>query len=204
MLNVYYTDKVLTFADNYEPLPDGADTVSLATEDTVENAKLLEKLENSKHLYIKTDNPKRRLEEFYKGFEAVDAAGGVVSDAAGDILMIVRNGRYDLPKGHRESGESMEECALREVREETGIEELQIGRHIIDTRHFYSLDGRMIMKRTAWYAMTGEQSTFTPQTEEGITLVEWVRPAEVAAKSEGSYSAIKAVLRESGVLIGNV
>ena len=51
----------------------------------------------------------------------VRAAGCVVHDDAGNMLLISRNNRWDLPKGKVEPGETLLQAALREVEEETGI-----------------------------------------------------------------------------------
>ncbi len=51
----------------------------------------------------------------------VRAAGGFVSAPDGRMLLILRNGRWDLPKGKVEPGETLLQAALREVQEETGI-----------------------------------------------------------------------------------
>jgi 8-oxo-dGTP pyrophosphatase MutT (NUDIX family) len=50
-------------------------------------------------------------------------AGCVVRDDAGRVLLIKRadNGSWALPAGSMELGETMRECAIREVREETGL-----------------------------------------------------------------------------------
>ena len=67
----------------------------------------------------------------------VEAAGGLVFNKDGDILMIFRNGKWDLPKGKLEIGESIEECAIREVEEECGISGLIIEKKIKDTYNIY-------------------------------------------------------------------
>ena len=59
----------------------------------------------------------------------VRAAGGIVTAPDGTMLLIQRNGRWDLAKGKVESGETLLQAALREVEEETGVrcnEELRI------------------------------------------------------------------------------
>ncbi|GBF05053.1 NUDIX hydrolase [Deinococcus aerius] len=49
-------------------------------------------------------------------------AGGVVLDAAGRVLLVrYRSGAWAFPKGHVEPGETLEQTAVREVREETGV-----------------------------------------------------------------------------------
>ena len=49
------------------------------------------------------------------------AAGGLVTNENNELLMIFRRGKWDLPKGKLDKGETIEECAIREVEEETGI-----------------------------------------------------------------------------------
>ena len=56
----------------------------------------------------------------------VEAAGGLVYNKEDELLMIFRNGKWDLPKGKKEKGEEIESCAKREVQEECGVRNLEI------------------------------------------------------------------------------
>jgi 8-oxo-dGTP pyrophosphatase MutT (NUDIX family) len=106
--------------------------------------------------------------------------------------MIFRNDKWDLPKGKLEVGENIEECAIREVEEECGVEELSIVKKLKSTYHTYKLNGKAILKRTYWFKMNSNYKLkLTPQFEEGITKVEWVSISEVPSKLENSYGNIK-------------
>ncbi len=113
-----------------------------------------------------------------KPINPVDAAGGVLFrnvESQTDVLLIYRNGVWDLPKGKKEPKESFEACAVREVKEEVGIENVQIIDYIMDTYHEYEINGKKEGKTTKWYAMQSNQvnQEFFPQQEEGITDVSW-------------------------------
>ena len=105
------------------------------------------------------------------------AAGGVVLNSdAGTILLIKRNGVWDLPKGKLEEGESIPVCAVREVEEETGMTGLKIISSLCETYHEYKEEGKLIGKTTYWYLMNAEnlqKQVLSPQTEEGITDLNW-------------------------------
>ncbi|WP_207493549.1 NUDIX hydrolase [Aridibaculum aurantiacum] len=107
--------------------------------------------------------------------EQIIAAGGIVSNEKGEILFQFRRGKWDLPKGKLDEGESIPECAVREVEEETGLKNIQLGELIGVTTHFYIERNIEIEKETHWYAMkvTGEQQ-LVPQVEEDIEKLEWV------------------------------
>ena len=66
-----------------------------------------------------------KLEElkkaFFKKFTLVQAGGGLVRNEKKEILIIFRRGKWDLPKGKLDKGEKLEDCAVREVEEETGL-----------------------------------------------------------------------------------
>ena len=64
---------------------------------------------------------------FWKKFEVIQAAGGVVTNDREELLLIFRRGKWDLPKGKLDPGETLEACALRETSEETGLQHLQLG-----------------------------------------------------------------------------
>ena len=122
----------------------------------------------------------------------VVAAGGLVRNSKGQVLFIYRNDKWDLPKGKRESSESLEEAALREVMEETGIGSLDIQYKLGKTYHIFKRKGEMRLKTTHWYEMTSDDlGPFSPQLEEGITDVVWLNQEQQEVALRNSYRNIK-------------
>ena len=139
-------------------------------------------------LYIPTSDRERVCSELCSKYRVVEAAGGMVRDSSGRILMIFRGGKWDLPKGKLEPGESRQECALREVAEETGIHQLTIGNLICVTHHTYTRGGERLLKHTWWYDMKYEgilSPSPVPQTEEDISMAEWVAVQDISCKIIG-------------------
>lgn len=136
----------------------------------------------------------------------VRAAGCVVSDDEGNRLLICRNGRWDLPKGKVEQGETLAQAALRETLEETGV-----AAHLTDvsgvtaahpplpvkTYHVYNLYGGWHLKQTSWFAAraAGVRPQGIPQYEEGITDIVWVTPYEWQRRLSTSYGTLKTLSR---------
>ena len=105
---------------------------------------------------------------------AVPAAGGYVACPLPDdvaVLLIHRRGVWDLPKGHRDSGEALETCARREVREEVGIDTLHVLRPLGTTVHGYPDGTTYAVKTTHWYLMRTPERSFEPERHEGIRRV---------------------------------
>lgn len=131
----------------------------------------------------------------------VTAAGGVLyktESSTKKVLLMKRNGVWDLPKGKLEIEEGIEECALREVEEETGAGKLTIEKFLCDTYHEYQRGGLKYGKSTHWYLMkTGEPDfEFRPQVEEGITELQWVELSK--AKSMVHFENLVTVLDSIG------
>lgn len=132
---------------------------------------------------IVTNNLPQLKEDFFSIYKVLPAAGGVVQNEAEEILSIYRLGCWDLPKGKLEEGETLEENALREVQEETGVEQLALGDFLGHTYHTYTnKKGKRLLKDTAWYKMTSNDQELTPQTEEGIEKVVWMPLQELLAQ----------------------
>lgn len=122
----------------------------------------------------------------------VTAAGGVLyriregdspPKAEVEVLLIYRNGVWDLPKGKKEAGETIEECARREVAEEVGIPRPESECYLAETYHEYEQDGKSFGKTTHWYRMrTDDRQTFTPQRQEGIEKVAWAAAEEACRR----------------------
>ena len=142
-------------------------------------------------------NSSQNWDKFVALFKMVEAAGGLVQNQHAQWLFIYRNGMWDLPKGKREKTESIEDCAVREVAEECGIAEPTIVKQLTTTFHTYTLYDQRILKPTYWFLMrTEDDSTLTPQKEEGISSVKWVPSSEAAKLAEESYGSIKQVVTE--------
>jgi 8-oxo-dGTP pyrophosphatase MutT (NUDIX family) len=130
------------------------------------------------------------------GRRFVPAGGGVVVRRKGSfvqVLLILRRGLWDLPKGKIEPDESPESGALREVEEETGCRELRITADLGTTVHEYEEDGSMVLKRTWWYAMESGRPDLTPQYEEEIEALEWVDLP--GASEKVAFDNLRTVLR---------
>jgi 8-oxo-dGTP pyrophosphatase MutT (NUDIX family) len=131
-------------------------------------------------------------------FTEVGAAGGLVRHSSGRYLFIEKKGRLDLPKGHIDEGEEPEECAIREVREECGIEGHSIVKALEPSYHTYSWEGISYLKKTSWFLMNYEGKMITkPQEKEGITKVEWLLPDEISRiKSTAWFSLMDLINQE--------
>jgi 8-oxo-dGTP pyrophosphatase MutT (NUDIX family) len=130
------------------------------------------------------------------------AAGGLVTNSTGALLMIYRRGKWDLPKGKWDIGETIEACAVREVMEETGLTSLNLGQLIHTSYHTY-FDQYLqeeVVKETHWFAMTAdEKQPLIPQTEEDITDIQWVSVNEIAQRLADSYPNIVDTIRMAGL-----
>ena len=133
---------------------------------------------------------------FFGQFEFIEAAGGVVENTENELLFIFRRGKWDLPKGKLEANETIAECAEREIAEETGINNLILQQHLINTYHVYESFGKKILKKSYWYYFK-TNNTLQPiaQIEEDITEAKWTKPAEVQMLLSNSYETIKEVIQ---------
>ena len=130
----------------------------------------------------------------------VNAGGGLVTNVRGEFLLIRRSGLWDLPKGHQNPGEPIDETALREVKEETGLKGLVLGDFIRVTDHTYLRDGQWYLKHTWWYSMSCRcECELVPQTEEDITEVRWVAKSDLKEFLRHTYPTIVEVFRSIGL-----
>ena len=128
--------------------------------------------------------------------KVIVAAGGVVLNEKNDILFIFRRGFWDLPKGKLDDGETIEECATREVCEETGLINIQLTSHIKTTFHEYfdKWIGEEVIKETHWYLMKTTDTLLKPQISEDIEIAKWVSVNDLSSYLHNTYPSIKDVI----------
>lgn len=132
---------------------------------------------------------------YWQFFKVILAGGGLVYNEHDEILLIFRKGFWDLPKGKLDDGETLSACALREVREETGIANILLHEKIITTYHTYQEKGKYILKESHWFKMSVQgKPTLTPQTEEEIEIAKWVSKDNIKNYMHPMYPAIRDVL----------
>ena len=167
--------------------------------DSVDINKVLTKLKKDKYNSIRLVGTDKDvlLKKFLSFLPNVIAGGGKVYNQNNEILFIFRNGKWDLPKGKLEIGESIDACAKREVQEECGLNDLEIVDKLMNTYHTYEHKGQSILKETHWYLMTSSQTDgMSPQIEEGIEKVSWVSKEDVNIHLENTYENIKRVFEK--------
>lgn len=142
--------------------------------------------------YIYHPNHEEILKKFTKKIPLVVAAGGVVTNKEGKVLFIYRKNKWDLPKGKIHKKETLEECAIREVEEETGVEGLKIENILQTTYHVFKSNGKYKLKEVHWFAMkTSYTGKLKGQKSEGIEKVKWKGPKKIKKALKNSYTNIK-------------
>ena len=138
-----------------------------------------------------TINNEQELHQYMQGKMIIEAAGGMVFNEAGELLMMKRRGFWDMPKGKLDEGESIEACAIREVSEETGLHNLTIVKKLQITYHTYLFKGKPALKPSHWYLMShvGDEELI-PQIEEDITEIRWVNKKEARSLVDQAYPSI--------------
>lgn len=133
------------------------------------------------------------------GIQTIIAAGGLVLNEKKEVLMIFRRGKWDLPKGKLDEGETIKDCAVREVKEETGLNKLDRGELLVITHHTY-FDPWIkedVIKETHWFLMeASSDQPLIPQTSEDIEIIEWVSMDQLNQRLENSYDTIVEVVRK--------
>ena len=131
--------------------------------------------------------------------QIIMAGGGLVFNEHDELLMIFRRGLWDLPKGKLDAGETIENCAVREIQEETGLQLVQLHQLIGVTEHLYfdKYLSKNVIKQSHWYLMTtNSNQVLTPQTEEDITDIKWVAKADLSNYLTKSYPSIVEIINK--------
>lgn len=164
---------------------------------------ILKALKSSKikAVYLYHKDEEKLWKHFVKHFPVVQAAGGLVKHSNERILMIFRNGKWDLPKGRIEKKEFILDAAIREVTEETGVTNLIILKPLPITYHIFARKGKHRLKKTYWFLMkTDFRGGLQPQLEEGIKKAEWKSKEEISQLLDNAYENIKIHFEQKGVL----
>ena len=162
--------------------------------DSIDIEKLIIKLFTNKiaKCYLYHPNEKTILKKLKEKIPVQKAGGGLVYNDKGEVLFILRNGKWDLPKGGKDKQEKLAQAAVREVVEETGVGELTVLEKLPKTYHIFKRNGRFKLKVTQWYKMSSSyQGDLTGQAEEGIEQVAWLNPEQVKEALQNSYENIK-------------
>lgn len=158
--------------------------------------------DNDSQLVIFNKDVEKLKSDFLSLFNCIEAAGGVVQNKKEEVLLIFRLGSWDLPKGKVDEGETLDQTAIREVQEETGLMELVLGEAIQflpyknkATYHSYQYKNEEAMKISYWYRMKylGDSNPI-PQVEEDIEKVKWVKVEDIPNYYNNMYDSIVDVL----------
>jgi 8-oxo-dGTP pyrophosphatase MutT (NUDIX family) len=142
------------------------------------------------------------LKQIKKHFIHIKASGGLVLNKKNEVLLIKRLGKWDLPKGKLEVGETKPIGAIREVEEECGITGVKIVKKLKTSYHVYPYKNSWALKTSYWYWMTYEgNEKLIPQAEENITEAIWVNFKKLNVDALETYPSIAAVLHQSQSLL---
>lgn len=196
MIKIFYNDRILAF--NEDASSDIQSAKILHFDDNTESAiKLFLNSSDCYNLVILGASDDAALCLLKKVFTVIEAGGGRVTDKQGRMLFIFRSGRWDLPKGWLEKGETLAQCAVREVSEECGLSVADIVNEgkLITTYHIYPFKDGFALKVTHWFIMiyVGDGET-KPQTEEDISEVRWIAPNEMGEVLKNTYGNIRMVV----------
>ncbi len=148
------------------------------------------------HLFIYCPENLTEVFSFFKSqYLEIKAGGGLVTNTNDEFLFIYRLGKWDLPKGKLDKGETIKACAKREIEEETGVDNLNIIRKLPDTYHIYTEKNKNIIKHCYWFLMqTACNHELQPQTKENITKAVWLKKEAILEAMNNTYPSISGLI----------
>lgn len=192
---IYVREKAIYLTD--EPIVKGANNCFALKEISLKEILRLLKRRDVQVLFLHHHKADKLLSNFRKKVKTVVAGGGRVSNIKGEVLFIYRNKKWDLPKGRIERNETIEEGALREVKEETGVKKLKLQGEIGPTYHLFKGNGETKLKITYWFEMsTTYTGSLSPEKAEGITKAVWLGEEQMKKASAKSYANIASLLKQ--------
>jgi len=196
MIPIFFIDRIIYLSDKI--INNSAINHQFTTKEALQD--IIADFDNNlslKSIYIINADIEELLENVKSCFKIVEAAGGLVYNNDGKFLVMKRRGKWDLPKGKMEKGETKEESAVREVQEECGISDIILGEFLLTTYHTYYGKKNFILKPTYWYKMTAPQrEELVPQTEEDITEVKWIDESGTQEVYANTFPSIIEVLEK--------
>lgn len=193
MYKVFINDRTLILTDNLSDYKSGFDTLFIryASEQAFfESIDLLNSSNVVKHLCIYSNDLSDLWKKFTSHYKIIKAAGGIVQKD-GKVLMILKNGFWDLPKGKIDNNESTEIAAIREVTEECGLKTLSVQKELPITYYLFTDKDALILKETKWFLMSSEtDGPLKGDEKEGITEVKWMVKSEWEEASRKSYLSV--------------
>ena len=118
-----------------------------------------------------------------------------IEESAGGVICRITNGEIEallikdsyanwgFPKGHVEPGETLEQTALRECREETGLQRLEVAGSVATTDWYFRAGGTLVHKFCDYFLLMADpREQAIPQIAEGIRECAWMSPAEAVAR----------------------
>lgn len=203
VIKIYFNDKPLFLCDQISDVPEGYmhhdNTVFIDELSTPALKSMIHEMQSetiTAGVYYHADLPNLK-KAFWKRFNVIQAAGGIVLNEQDEILFMFRRGKWDLPKGKLDPGESLEECAVREVQEETGLREVALQHFLLTTFHTYEENKNYILKESYWYLMqaAGKQELI-PQQEEDIQELKLVKKEHLQEVLSNTYPSIGDVINK--------
>ncbi len=185
MIKIFFNDRVIYLTDDYKP------EYAQYTK-RKELAELIKKFSENDvpELYIYSESLNELYQNLKSCFKYVEAAGGLVKDGRDKILIINRYEHWDLPKGKVEHGESYQEAAVREVKEECGIMPFVV-KQLPSTFHTFYQDDKYYLKRTYWFEMLYKgHEELIPKTDEGITEARWIPRYEIDKVRKKTFKSL--------------
>ena len=149
-----------------------------------------------KMLYLYHSKEDKLWYYFLNMFKLIEAAGGLVRNLkTNHFLFIFRNKKWDLPKGRINKNEEVQKAAIREVEEETGVENLSIIKPLNTTYHIFKRNRKYRLKKTFWYLMeTDYNGELTPETKEGIEKAIWIDKKLIVSLKSEMYQNINLII----------
>lgn len=195
---VYFDAYYLLITDGKKEFEKTAFTIIISDEEKVFDFRLNPHLLFSDfkgNIAVVTPHVEETLEAIFDYANGIVAAGGIIYNDKNEILTIYRRGFWDLPKGKVDAGETIENAALREVEEETGVKAKVKNSNALRTYHCYIMKGKDCIKETYWYDMElVNDNNLKPQAEEDILEIKFMNKNDFLAVKNEFHPLVAAIL----------